>query len=32
MDQECHSDGIFNGRFILISYGDVQYTPYYKLP
>lgn len=32
MERECHSDGIFNGRFILISYGDVQYTPYYKLP
>ena len=32
MDLECHSDGIFNGRFILISYGDVQYTPYHKLP
>lgn len=31
MERECHSDGIFNGRFILISYGDVQYTPYYKL-
>lgn len=32
MEKQCHSDGIFNGRFILISYGDVQYTPYYKLP
>lgn len=32
MDLECDSDGIFNGRFILISYGDVQYTPYHKLP
>lgn len=32
MERECHSDGIFNGRFILISYGDIQYTPYYKLP
>lgn len=32
MDLKCHSDGIFNGRFILISYGDVQYTPYHKLP
>lgn len=32
MELDCHSDGIFNGRFVLISYGDIQYTPYHKLP
>ena len=31
MEQECHSDGIFNGRYILISYGDIRYTPYHKV-
>lgn len=31
MEQNCKSDGIFNGRYILISYGDVRYTPYYKV-
>lgn len=31
MEQECHSDGIFNGRYVLISYGDVRYTPYHKV-
>lgn len=31
MEEKCHSDGIFNGRFILISYGEVQYTPFHKI-
>ena len=31
MEQNCHSDGIFNGRFILVSYGDIRYTPYHKV-
>ena len=31
MEDSCHSDGIFNGRFVLISYGDIQYTPYHKI-
>lgn len=31
MEQNCHSDGIFNGRFVLVSYGDIRYTPYHKV-
>ncbi len=31
MERKCNSDGIFNGRFVLISYGDVRYTPYHKV-
>ena len=31
MEDECHSDGIFNGRYVLVSYGDVRYTPYHKI-
>ena len=31
MEKNCSSDGIFNGRFILISYGDIQYTPYHRI-
>ena len=31
MEDECHSDGIFNGRYVLVSYGDVRYTPYHKV-
>lgn len=31
MERNCHSDGIFHGRYILISYGDVRYTPYHKI-
>lgn len=31
MERNCNSDGIFNGRFVLISYGDVRYTPYHKV-
>ena len=31
MEQNCHSDGIFNGRYVLVSYGDVRYTPYHKI-
>lgn len=31
MEDECHSDGIFNGRYVLVSYGDIRYTPYHKI-
>lgn len=31
MEKNCHSDGIFHGRYILISYGDIRYTPYHKI-
>ena len=31
MEDECHSDGIFNGRYVLVSYGDIRYTPYHKV-
>lgn len=31
MEQNCHSDGILHGRYILISYGDIQYTPYHSI-
>ena len=31
MEKNCSSDGIFNGRFILISYCDIQYTPYHRI-
>lgn len=31
MEDECHSDGVFNGRYVLVSYGDIRYTPYHKI-
>lgn len=31
MEEACKTDGIFNGRYILVSYGEEQYTPYLKI-
>lgn len=31
MENQCHSDGIFHGRYVLVSYGDIRYTPYHKI-
>lgn len=31
MEQDCHSDGIFHGRCVLVSYDRVQHTPYHRL-
>lgn len=31
MEAECKTDGIFNGRYVLVSYGEIQYVPYLKI-
>jgi hypothetical protein len=31
MEEACKTDGIFNGRYVLVSYGEEQYTPYLKI-
>lgn len=31
MELQGPSDGIFNGRYVLVHYGDVRFTPYHKV-